>query len=276
MRIRDPKDPITIAQFALEIGIPFEKRLRGPSGFQFNFNEGGVRVPRTLREIEEYKLNAIKNALKSAGYSSSMAEKRLSSKRTFHGTHRSEHPGMYDWHLLLPTGKWVRSLPGIINNPKTPEMDEDDVIFSDEEGAGTTRAYCRRSRHCICVAGHAGPCCFGGRGKRVVGKKRKEKAEVAGEDKVKFQSLEEIAARQRGDRKERWLKRQGLWSGGGDGGGGDGDGGGNEENYYDDDDDDSMGGDTEDYAVSFGFTRSRELDGTEEHQDDGGTSKILE
>jgi hypothetical protein len=87
VRIRDPKDPITIAQFALE---------------------------------------------------SNMTEKKLSSKRTFHGTHRSEHPGMYDWHLLLPTGKWVRSLPGIINNPKTPEMDEDDVIFSDEEGAGTT------------------------------------------------------------------------------------------------------------------------------------------
>jgi hypothetical protein len=78
--------------------------------------------------------------------------------------------------------------------------------------------------------------------------------------------LEEIAACQRGDQKERWLKRQELWSG---------DGGNDEENYYDDDDD-SMEGDTEDYAVSFGFTRSRELDGTEEHQDDGGTSKILE
>jgi len=161
-----------------------------------------------------------------------MAEKRLNSKRTFQGRHRPGYPGMFDWRLLLPGGVWVRSRDGIIRHPKTADMDENDVIFTDdEEGKGeNNRIKCRRGKHCIRVQGHAGQC---NRQYDFIKKRRLSKEEkqstmnkrkkntqedaAATEDshgqneKYLNYSWEKMVDQQKGARQERWSKRQGLW-----------------------------------------------------------------
>ena len=97
----DPEKSISIAQFALEIGIPFENKPRnaGGSSLRTRLDGNGNYVPRTLEEIEETKLLSIKETLIKAGYSAGMAEKRLNSRRTFRGGHRPGQVGSYDWNL---------------------------------------------------------------------------------------------------------------------------------------------------------------------------------
>jgi hypothetical protein len=262
---------ISISQFALEIGVPFDKKPRGGSAaFRFSGGSGGggSTCPRTPAEVEESKLLSIKDALMKAGYSSSMADKRLKSKRTFRGGCRPGHPGIYDWSLLLPCGVWVRSRDAIARNPKTPEMDEDDVIFSDEEGDDiNSRAPCQRTKNCICVRGHAGQCAVhlnfkkreGRYTKQAIKKKKKAKVDdVEGEQKEEtYHSWEDVVNRQRGDRDKRWMKRQGLWVSNGDGNG-EVD---NNEDPGSGEDFSSLGDDSgEDYAGSLGFPSSSEED----------------
>jgi hypothetical protein len=198
-----------------------------------------------------------------------MAEKRVTSKRTFRGGHRADHPGMYDWNLYLPGGVWVRSRDGISRNPKTVRIDEDDVIYSDEEEGGNARRKCRRP-NCVCVANHSGRCCIhpgrhwrskrSGKDEKVSPerKRKKRKAEDGEEENEdgEYFSWEEVVDKQRGDRRERWLKRQGLWTGDDNGnGGGEEEQDGINEGYP------TEAESSEGYATSLGFTPSREDDG---------------
>lgn len=291
--VPDPNCPdktIRISLFALEIGFPFEKRLRGPTGPPFNGTGCDGVMLRTLKEVEECRMSLIKETLQKAGYSTHMAEKRLNSKRTFRGGHRPGHPGMFDWRLLLPGGIWVRSREGISRHPKTADMDENDVIFSeDEEGKGNpTRVKCRRTKHCICVQGHAGRCFAyhnfikrlgineekkpSTANKRKKGRKDAADIDSQNEEDV-YYSWEGVVDRQRGDRQERWLKRQGVWvtNSGGSGGGGGGEVRNNEE--PDSGEDSSLWGESsEGYGGPLGFTSTEE----EEYWIEGQEEPMLE
>ena len=222
----------------------------------------------------------IKDTLEKAGYSWYMAEKRVNSKRTFRGNHRPGHPGVFDWKLLLPGGVWVRSLDGIFRHPKTGGMDENDVLFSDdeEEGGkgGTTRVKCHCTKHCIFVPGHAGKCTVHYNFKKRQGvykekktssmnKRKKNTDDAAGNDESHDQNLnhlyyswENMVGRQKGDRKDRWLKRQGLRLTNSDG----------EVNINDEEEPDtSLGNETsEGYGGLLGFTSTEEEDYWEEGQ----------
>ena len=169
-------------------------------------------------------------------------------------------------------------------------MNEDDVIFSDEEAEETGRAICQRAEHCVRVQGHSGRCSIHrdfarnrwNRKETRPSKKRQKNKEgnggVSDNDDVGgrdvYYSWDEVVDRQRGARQERWLKRQGQWEDG------DGDGDGEDHSEQNPSDDDDGG-----YSVSLGFSSSKEddfcieeeeKDKAQEEDCDEGVSKILQ
>jgi hypothetical protein len=174
-----PNQPPTAATAATGL----EDREDGGAGPSQNPR---VRVRLSAKaSIVRHKFKTIRDALIAAGYSEQMAAKRINSKRTFQGSFR---PGsqMYDWSLLLPGGVLVRSISEISRTPKTPEIDEDDVIFSDEEnnddGDESNRARCFLTEHCIRVQDHVGECAVHPKYRKKGYKRKKTFVEIAEEE----------------------------------------------------------------------------------------------